>query len=229
MTTSSVSSLPTSLGDNCELILLLHSMGSLTPALNGLRLFSSSMVSTFRLPACSRSSDKSSTLLAAASVDFWNSSQLSSIDSSTLLVSIMGTGTIEIGIVSGSSIFDATVVGMGLIISSFVTTLVGDTSEFMTGFEMGVIVELTVLQTSASACSWVVFTSGTVRVLVDVVVVVVRLMQVLIEGMIGMMGITISTCGCGLAIGPQASFTTKNSGSHSLIAFLKGEGKKLFK
>lgn len=79
-----------------------------------------------------------------------------------------------------------------------------------------------IYHTSASACNWVVFTSGTVLVFVDVVVVVVRLMHVFIEGIMGMMGMTICTWGCGLVIGPQASFSMKNSGSHSVMAFLKG-------
>lgn len=70
------------------------------------------------------------------------------------------------------------------------TTFVADTREFRTG--TGSIL-FTVLQTSANAWSCVVFTSGKV-IAVDVVVVVVlpvvKVMHVLIEGRIGMIGIT---------------------------------------
>jgi len=50
------------------------------------------------------------------------------------------------GIFFGNSMLLAAVVGMGLMISSFVITFVGDTSEFITGFEMGVSEEVTTLQ-----------------------------------------------------------------------------------
>lgn len=51
---------------------------------------------------------------------------------------------------------------------------------------------VTLLHTSARACNWLVFTSGTLMVLalVTVLVVVVKLMHVLIDGRIGITGIT---------------------------------------
>jgi len=57
--------------------------------------------------------------------------------------------------------------------------------------------------------------AGTVVVVVDV-----RLIHVLTDGIIGI-GIVGATHGCGLAITPQAAFFLSNSSSHSFIAFFR--------
>lgn len=83
---------------------------------------------------------------------------------------------------------------MGFGMVSLVITLVGDTSEFITMFGSTIVsTPVTLLHTSASACSCDVFTSGTLTALeldTVVVVVVVRLMHVLMDGNIGITGIT---------------------------------------
>lgn len=76
---------------------------------------------------------------------------------------------------------------------SFVITFVADTREFMIGAGTFSGAFVTVLQTSANNCNWVVLTSGTDRMfalVVAVVLVEVNVMQVFTEGMIGIIGIT---------------------------------------
>lgn len=111
------------------------------------------------------------------------------------------------------------------------------------------------LHTSASACNSFVFSSGSFGVNEDVVVVlavvgVVKLMHVLIEGMIGMIGMTtgrerenfntgrhgylfvhkinsLVTCGCGFVTGPWARLFTENSGIQSERAVLMERKEKI--
>lgn len=97
---------------------------------------------------------------------------------------------------------------------------------------------LTVLQASANACNWLfsvllvaairfpaLVRDGTTageQTVVVACVVVVRLMQVLMDGIIGTgIGIAIVTIGCGFEIGPQACLCRLNSANQSNIAFLK--------
>lgn len=105
----------------------------------------------------------------------------------------IGIGTLEIGILFGIDKFETDVERIGFGIESVVTTFVGDTREFMTLLGNGSFTP-TVQQTSARACNWVVFTSGiwfwAIEEVVVVLVCVVRLMHVLIDGKIGMIGIT---------------------------------------
>lgn len=111
------------------------------------------------------------------------------------LIFIIGIGILETGILSGIDKFE-TVATIGLTIVLLVITLVDETNEFITAFE---IVETVVsageteLQTSANACNCVVLTSGTLKHVVVVVVhvvVVCKLIQVFNDGIIGIIGIT---------------------------------------
>lgn len=68
--------------------------------------------------------------------------------------------------------------------------MVGEILKF--SHEMRLSLPVTVLHTSARACNWDVLTSGTLMALVFdmVLVVVVKLMHVLIDGNIGITGMT---------------------------------------
>lgn len=99
---------------------------------------------------------------------------------------VTGTG------IDGIIVVCAQTIGFGMV--SLVITLVGDTNEFITTFGSAIVsTPVTLLHTSARACSCDVFTSGNFMALVldtVVVVVVVKLMQVLMDGIIGITGIT---------------------------------------